>query len=133
MCIWYGWRFGSGEGFGSNSTGAPTRGKLHSALPIATMPRKRSRQQVVLCDVLDCVDRPGPSLSTAAELSAAEAVARQLPPPKALVLYGSGFMRQLNRFATNLDVCSFPHLDRIVQDGCLGTLAIEKPVNGVCM
>ena len=87
------------------------------------MPKPRNRQRIVFCDCVDCVDRPQAEYSIE-QLSIADAVARQLPPPKAIILFGSGLLDEWEG-STNLDASSFPHLDRIVKDGSLGILALE--------
>ena len=94
------------------------------------MPKPRSRQRIVYCDCFDCIDRPDAVSTSAESLSAAEAVARQLPPPKALILFGSGFLRHFEG-SINLDACSFPHLDRVAREGCLGMLALQS-MGGRC-
>jgi len=86
------------------------------------MPKPRSRDRIVYCDCFDCLDRPE---AVPTSLSAAEAVARQIPPPKALLLFGSGFLRHHGGII-NLDTCTFPHLDRIAKDGCVGRLALQS-------
>ena len=87
------------------------------------MPKPRTRQRIVFCDCVDCIDRPQTEYSTE-QLSIADAIARQLPPPKAIILFGSGLLDEWEGH-TNLDASQFPHLDRIVKDGSLGMLALE--------
>ena len=89
------------------------------------MPKSISRQRIVFCDCFDCLDRPDAVSTSAEALSAAEAAARQLPPPKALLLFGSGFIRY-HGGAVNLDACCFPHLDCVTKEGCLGLLALQS-------
>mmetsp|Transcript_14463 Transcript_14463/g.31358 ORF Transcript_14463/g.31358 Transcript_14463/m.31358 type:complete len:439 (+) Transcript_14463:114-1430(+) len=89
------------------------------------MPKPRARQRIVFCDCFDCIDRQAPSVASEAALQACDAAARQEPPPKALVLYGSGFLRSCPD-GINVDICTMPHLDKIVVDGSLGLLAVRK-------
>lgn len=56
------------------------------------MPKQTPRQRIVFCDCFDCQDRPEPTAVSDEALAASEAVARQLPPPKGLIIYGSGFL-----------------------------------------
>ena len=53
---------------------------------------------------------------------AAVAVAQQAPPPKALIVLASGFLRSCEG-QVNVDVCSFPHLDLCAREGSVGLLA----------
>ncbi len=85
----------------------------------------RQRQRIVFCDCYDCVDRPQqPSLSSE-QLDAATAVARQEPPPKALIIYATGMVSSSDGL-TNLEACTLPHCDMVVRDGNLGMLAVRK-------
>jgi len=63
------------------------------------MPRApQARQRIVYCDCLDCRDLPSDvgEEPTDEVLAVASSVARQVPyPPKALVLYASGFLRYI--------------------------------------
>ncbi|GLC56441.1 hypothetical protein PLESTB_001105100 [Pleodorina starrii] len=83
----------------------------------------RQRQRIVFCDCFDCRDRPEVSL-TPEQLDAATAVARQEPPPKALLLYATGFVVAADG-ATNLDACTLPHCNLVVREGNLGLLAVR--------
>jgi hypothetical protein len=62
------------------------------------MPRKlatATRQRTVFCDCYDCADPTrgeAPAPLTGDALQVAEAMAQQLPPPKALILLGSGLL-----------------------------------------
>jgi hypothetical protein len=118
------------------------------------MPKQRPRQRIVFCDCFDCVERPGGTVGSQAELADSEAVARQEPPPKALLIYASGFLQphvpdSLDATASvaaltlgtkaaaaaaappvagagsNVDACVFPHLDRVVKEGALGMLSVR--------
>jgi hypothetical protein len=64
---------------------------VHTQPSAGTMPKPRERVRIVTCDCFDCREPGdgGPELS-AEQLSAATAVARQDPPPKALVLLLTG-------------------------------------------
>lgn len=89
------------------------------------MPRKR--QRIVFCDCFDCVDRPEQPELSKEQLDAATAVARQEPPPKALIVCASGFLAHSAADGPNLEACSLPHLNRAVREGCLGMLAARAP------
>ncbi|PNH06482.1 hypothetical protein TSOC_007171 [Tetrabaena socialis] len=85
----------------------------------------RQRQRIVYCDCFDCVDRPEQPSLTPAQLDAATAVARQEPPPKALLLYASGLLLESDG-ATTLDACTLPHCNLLVREGNLGLLAVRR-------
>lgn len=89
----------------------------------------RARQRIVQCDCFDCVeDQGGPRPGTTSELS--ERVARQEPPPKCLLILGSGFLQAAPNGAataqTNLDAANIPHLDKAARDGCSGLLSVRQ-------
>ncbi|GFR47016.1 hypothetical protein Agub_g8700, partial [Astrephomene gubernaculifera] len=90
----------------------------------------RQRQRIVYCDCFDCRDRPQEEALTPEQLDAATAVARQEPPPKALVLYATGIVQASNG-TTNLDSCTLPHCNLIVREGNLGLLAVRKAQEGL--
>lgn len=89
----------------------------------------RQRQRIVFCDCYDCVDRPATSSLSEDGLKAAEAVARQEPPPKGLIILASGFLLH-QEGQLNLDACTLPHLNRLVHEGSLGFLASREADTG---
>ncbi len=60
------------------------------------MPRTAAaRQRIVFCDCFDCSDKAiEPTVVTDEGLAACERVAQQRPPPKAVVLFGSGLLHR---------------------------------------
>lgn len=91
----------------------------------------RQRQRIVFCDCFDCIDRPEQSELTDAELSACEAVARQEPPPKGLLIVGTGLLqRAADDGVVNVDDFVLPHLNRVVKEGALGMLALRPQPEG---
>lgn len=82
----------------------------------------RLRQRIVYCDCFDCADRPAESTLTPEQLDAATAVARQEPPPKALLIFVTGMLLAADG-STNLDVHTLPHCNLLVREGNLGLLA----------
>ncbi|KAG2490051.1 hypothetical protein HYH03_011516 [Edaphochlamys debaryana] len=89
----------------------------------------RLRQRIVYCDCFDCVDRPEATALSQAQLDAATAVARQEPPPKALVIFASGVIvphvDETGTAVTTLDTCTLPHCNLVVREGNLGMLAVR--------
>lgn len=99
------------------------------ALPLLCTTMPRQRQRIVFCDCYDCVDRPATATLSPEGLKAAEAVARQEPPPKGLVILASGFLVH-QEGQLNLDACTLPHLNRLVHEGNLGFLASRQGATG---
>lgn len=89
----------------------------------------RQRQRVVFCDCYDCVDRPAQASLSEDGLKAAVAVARQEPPPKGLLVVASGFLRYEDK-QVNLDACTLPHLNHLVNEGNLGFLSSRQGCTG---
>ncbi|GIL76579.1 hypothetical protein Vretimale_19502 [Volvox reticuliferus] len=83
----------------------------------------RQRQRIVFCDCYDCRDRPNVLLNRE-QLDASNVVARQEPPPKALLLFATGLVVSADG-ETNLDSCTLPHLNLVVREGNLGLLAVR--------
>ena len=71
------------------------------------------------CDCLDCVDRPYQPPA-----SVQTAIARQEPPPKALLIYLHSAVSAEQ--ALQLGSCDLPHVAALVRDGCSGLLAFRQ-------
>jgi hypothetical protein len=104
--------------------------ELHSFTWV-TMPR--ARQRVVVCDCFDCREQPASSDVTQHLSAANEAVARQEPPPKCLLLVMDGFLLPdpQNGGDTTLDACALPHMDTCARDGQLTLLALRKAADNL--
>lgn len=92
---------------------------------LAGMPRARPRPEPEPCDCLECREPAGAAPSQ----GAADAAARQAPPPKCLVLFADGVLPALeaaDRAAGQHGAPLLPHLDGLVREGSLGTLAVRE-------
>jgi hypothetical protein len=78
------------------------------------MPRARPRQRIVICDCRDCEDFTSQPLDYAWERAA-----RQLPPPRSLVLLLEGFNSDASsEYNTcSLDELVLPHFDNVARKG----------------
>lgn len=80
------------------------------------MPRTSKRHRMVFCDCKDCEDiQLGPGSYEW------EAAAKQLPPPRSLILLLEGFNHSCNADASgaccSLDTVALPHFDNVARGG----------------
>jgi len=94
------------------------------------MPRIQRRQRVVYCDCLDCAE-----VASAPPSHAWEAAAKQLPPPKSLVLLLEGFNApgEGGGGACALDALALPHFDNVARNGVTFCLAERRTAPGACV
>jgi hypothetical protein len=100
--------------------------------PVRDMPK--ARQRIVVCDCLDCAERP--DFDTGLLLSAAnEAAAKQDPPPKSLIVCVSGAAATSpsREEGSSLDAVTCPHMKRVARDGGLGLLAFRSDKSGAAL
>lgn len=83
------------------------------------MPRKRIISEP--CDCLDCRDLlpVSPTICSA--------IARQQPPPKCLIIYLSDCYESSKTLnPATCPTAQLPHMDKIVEQGCSGLLAVRE-------
>lgn len=86
------------------------------------MPRAKLRRRIVLCDCRDCVDvNQGPIDYTW------EPAARQLPPPRSLIVLLEGFNADPATSSTccRIDEVTLPHFDNVARKGV--TFSVATP------
>lgn len=89
------------------------------------MPRVKQRQRIVFCDCRDCVDVNQGPLDYSWE-----AAARQLPPPRSLVLLLEGFNADASIAGTccRVDEVDLPHFDNVARKGVGFCVAVPTGV-----
>lgn len=87
------------------------------------MPRSRTRQRIVYCDCRDCVD-----VSTQPVDYEWERAARQLPPPRSLVLLLEGFNSDpsSDMSSCGLDELALPHFNNVARRGVTCCAAVPQ-------
>lgn len=87
------------------------------------MPRSRPRQRIVFCDCRDCVD-----VSTQPVDYEWERAARQLPPPRSLLLLLEGFNGDpgTELSSCSLDELVLPHFDNVARRGVTCCAAVPE-------
>lgn len=91
------------------------------------MPRTTKRQRIVFCDCLDCAD----IVDTPNDHGAWEAAAKQLPPPRSLLLLLEGFNAASEAETTceqlcTIDQIALPHFDNVARHGVSFCLASRQ-------
>lgn len=89
------------------------------------MPRAKQRRRIVICDCRDCVDVAQGPIDYFWEPAA-----RQLPPPRSLILLLEGFNANPSTSSTccRVDEVNLPHFDNVARKGVTFCVAVPQRV-----